>query len=102
MKPYAVAALISLAVSLGTTVLLYRVICVHLWREYYRFNEHTPSVRMIDTGDKLNALMFAIGLGALWPISLPMYIVWRRVQMRRRHVRAYDYADRHLRDIWRI
>lgn len=85
--------ILNFIVSPSVAILLYFVIRTHLWRQYYRHTKHCPVPASIDRGDKLLAMQFALVLGAVWPVSLTAYLIWRHRVMTKRRVIAGRYAD---------
>lgn len=89
-----VIALIELVFGSGSTVFLYFVLRVYMWRTYYQHNHMTPHAGGIDRGDKILATLFALLLGIFWVASIPVYLLWRHHVAKQKRVAAGLYADR--------
>lgn len=94
MEIYDILAWLNLGITLGCATLLYFVLRTHMWREYYRFNDYTPSPYDIDSGDKTLAFLFACVLAVLWPVSMPVYFIrrYRIMKAKRRQIQQYAEA----------
>lgn len=79
---------------LGSTsaIIFYFAIRLYMWRRYYR-NGYVTAPRGIGHDDKIVALIFALGLGCIWFLAMPVFLVWRHRESSKRRRRAQWYAN---------
>ena len=87
MKASAIIAVMNLIVSLGFTAAFYRAFALRMWRQYYL--------------DKMQALIWALASSAIWPITVPIYLIHRYRIMQRRRRMAEAVADADELHTWR-